>query len=160
MTLIISLISIFLDGLISLYIGYNVNNLSIFLPNFTLISIIIGYYTFKNKKLYIPYFIIISIIYDILYTDIFMYTTLIYYIIYLVMKKFSKEINVLEILGYVMIYNILNYLLYGLLYDYINLIYLIKICYSSLILNTLYIFILDLFLGRSYFKMKKGLNFN
>lgn len=141
--LIITVISIFLDGILSLYIGYLPNNLSIFLCNFTLISFLYSN-LHMNKKWFIIYLFLISILYDILYTNIFLYTSLIYFIIYLTMDKIKFKLIWSYYIFYIFLYNTLNYLLYGLIYEYISIIYLFKICYSSLIMSTLYISIISL----------------
>lgn len=141
--ILITIISLFLDGILSLYIGYLPNNLSIFLCNFTLISFL---YTnlHMNRKCFLIYLFLISILYDILYTDIFMYTSLIYFTIYLIMDKIKFKFIWSYYIFYIFLYNILNYLLYGLIYEYISVIYLLKICYSSLIMSTLYISVISL----------------
>lgn len=140
---LITIISIFLDGILSLYIGYLPNNLSIFLCNFTLMSLL---YTslHMNRKWFLIYLFLISILYDILYTDIFMYTSLIYFTMYLIMDKIKFKFIWSYYIFYIFLYNTLNYLLYGLIYEYISIIYLLKICYSSLIMSTLYISIISL----------------
>lgn len=141
--LIITSLSIFLDGITSLYIGYLPNNLSIFLCNFTLISLL---YTslHMNRKWFVIYLFLISILYDILYTDIFMYTSLIYFVMYLTFERIKFKFIWSYYIFYLFLYNTLNYLLYGLIYQYISIIYLLKICYSSLIMSTLYISIISL----------------
>lgn len=141
--LIITVISIFLDGILSLYIGYLPNNLSIFLCNFTLISLL---YTslHMNRKWFLIHLFLVSILYDILYTNIFLYTSLIYFIMYLTMNKIKFKFIWSYYIFYIFLYNTLNYLLYGLIYEYISIIYLLKICYSSLIMSTLYISIISL----------------
>ena len=59
-SLIIVIISLFLDGILSNYLPYLYTNLSIFTPLLTLISIFMIYPFFKKKER--TYFIIIFII--------------------------------------------------------------------------------------------------
>ena len=141
--LLITVISLFLDGITSLYIGYLPNNLSVFLCNFTLISVLYGGLHMKRNCCLI-YLLLVSILYDIMYTNIFLYTSLIYYIIYLLIDRINFKLIWFYYLFYILIYNVLNYLLYGLIYEYISIFYLFKICYSSLIMSTLVISIISL----------------
>lgn len=142
--LIITVTSLILDGITSLYISYFPNSLSLFICNFTLISILYSN-LILNKKIFLFNIMIASFIYDLLYTDIFLYSNLIYFLIYLIMNKFKINNVLLYFLLYIFIYNLINYLLYGLIYQYINIIYLFKIYFYSLITSFLYINILMLF---------------
>ena len=72
--IIIIIISLLLDGLLTNILPYTVNNLSIFTPMFTiLIPIIIYPFYLKKEKRYLITLIITGIVYDIFYTNLFLY---------------------------------------------------------------------------------------
>ena len=68
--IIIIITSIILDGLLTNYLPYLVNDLTLFTPMLTLVTIFIIYpfYRKKIKKYYLIVFII-GITYDLLYTN-------------------------------------------------------------------------------------------
>ena len=63
------LISTFIQGTVSNYLGYTYNNLSIFSTIYVLIAILILNPYFENKKKYFTLLIIFSLIIDITYTN-------------------------------------------------------------------------------------------
>ena len=70
-SIIIIIISLLLDGILSNYLPYLVNDLSLFTSLFTLVSIFIIYPFFKKKeKKYLITIFIIGIIYDLFYTNL------------------------------------------------------------------------------------------
>ena len=70
-SIIILISSLFLDGLLTNYLPYLVNDLSLFTPLFTVVSIFLIYpfYRKKDNKYYLTVFIT-GIIYDLLYTNL------------------------------------------------------------------------------------------
>lgn len=105
-TTIIVLISLILDGLLTNYLPYLVNNLSFFTPMFTLVSlfIIFPFYRKNPTKYYIIVFII-GLIYDLLYTNLLFFNAILFLIIAIVSKYLYRnfEINYFKLIIYVVL---------------------------------------------------------
>ena len=99
-------ISLLLDGLLTNYLPFLVNDLSFFTPLFTLISIFIIYplYRKKEKKYFISIFIL-GILYDLLYTNLLFFNAVLFvfigFIIRLIIKNF--ELSYMKIILYIVI---------------------------------------------------------
>lgn len=104
--IIIMTISLLLDGLLTNYLPFLVNDLSYFTPLFTLISIFIIYplYRKKEKKYFISIFIL-GILYDLLYTNLLFFNAVLFvfigFIIRLIIKNF--ELSYMKIILYIVI---------------------------------------------------------
>ncbi len=161
-TLII-IISIILDGILSNFLPYAVNNLSLFTPLLTLISIFIIYPFYKKcEKKYFITVIITGLIYDLLYTNLLFYNAIIFFIIALITKFISKnfEINYLNIIIQIIIIITLYETINALIIICFNLvpITLTRLLYKivhSLILNIIYGEILLLIISNLPSKYKK-----
>lgn len=116
--LIIITLSLILDGILSNIFPYTVNNLSLFTPLLTLISIYLIYPFYKKKEnKYILTIFLTGIIYDSLYTSLIFYNAIIFTIIGIISKYIYKhyEINylniIIQIILIVTIYELLNALI-------------------------------------------------
>lgn len=116
--LIIITLSLILDGILSNIFPYTVNNLSLFTPLLTLISIYLIYPFYKKKEnKYILTLFLTGIIYDLLYTNLIFYNAIIFTIIGIISKYIYKhyEINylniIIQIILIVTIYELLNALI-------------------------------------------------
>lgn len=116
--LIIITLSLILDGILSNIFPYTVNNLSLFTPLLTLISIYLIYPFYKKKEnKYILTIFLTGIIYDLLYTNLIFYSAIIFTIIGIISKYIYKhyEINylniIIQIILIVTIYELLNALI-------------------------------------------------
>lgn len=116
--LIIITLSLILDGILSNIFPYTVNNLSLFTPLLTLISIYLIYPFYKKKEnKYILTIFLTGIIYDLLYTNLIFYNAIIFTIIGIISKYIYKhyEINYLNIIIQIIIivttYELLNALI-------------------------------------------------
>lgn len=116
--LIIITLSLILDGILSNIFPYTVNNLSLFTPLLTLISIYLIYPFYKKKEnKYILTIFLTGIIYDLLYTSLIFYNAIIFTIIGIISKYIYKhyEINylniIIQIIIIVTIYELLNALI-------------------------------------------------
>lgn len=104
--IIIMIISLILDGVITNYLPFMVDNLSLFTPLFTLVSIFIIYpfYRKKEKQYYITIFIL-GLIYDLLYTNLLFFNAVIFvfigFIIRIIVKNF--EVDYIKIIIYIVI---------------------------------------------------------
>ena len=159
----IIIFSLLLDGFLTNILPYNVNNLSLFTPMFTiLLPIIIYPFYIKQERKYLVTLIITGIIYDIFYTNLLFYNSIILFIFGLIMIKLYKNIGYNYIK--VIIYSILGIILYELFNTIMILIFnlvpitLYKIIYKishSLLLNILYVSILYSLINKLPKKYKK-----
>lgn len=116
--LIIITLSLIIDGILSNIFPYTVNNLSLFTPLLTLISIYLIYPFYKKKeKKYMITLFLTGIIYDLLYTNLIFYNAITFTIIGIISKYIYKhyEINylniIIQIILIVTIYESLNALI-------------------------------------------------
>lgn len=144
--IIIILISLVLDGILTNYLPYLVNDLSLLTPLLSVVSIFMIYpfYRKKENKYYIISFIM-GIIYDLWYTNLLFFNAILFLLIALITKYIYKnfEISWLKIIiyliGIISIYEIMNA---GILLLF-NLVPITcyKVLYKishSLILNVIY----------------------
>lgn len=116
--LIIITLSLIIDGILSNIFPYTINNLSLFTPLLTLISIYLIYPFYKKKEQkYMITLFLTGIIYDLLYTNLIFYNAIIFTIIGIISKYIYKhyEINylniIIQIILIVTIYELLNALI-------------------------------------------------
>lgn len=144
--LIILIISVYLDGLLSLFLPYIPGQLSIFTPMLTIVSLLIIYplYRKKEKKYFITLFIT-GIIYDLLYTNLLFYNALVFVLFGFIIKFIYKNFDVSSIK--LIFYEILIIVAYELLISLFILIFNLvpisinEIVYKithSLLLNLIY----------------------
>jgi len=143
--MIITIISLILDGIISVY-----TNNTMFIPLFTLTSLLITYKNYERKeKIYFIFLSIIGLIYDALYTDIILLNTFVFIIIGLIIKLLNIYLshkltsNVVKLLVIIIFYRVITYIILCIL-NYINFefIILFKSIYNSIFLNIIYFFII------------------
>ncbi len=144
--IIISIISIIVDGILTNYLPYLVNDLTLFTPMFTVILTFILYpLFFKNNKNYLIYLFILGIIYDLLYTNLLFFNGFIFvflgYISIFIYKNFP--VTVFRVMFYLILIIIIyesTFALCILIFDLVpitfdRLIYKIS---HSIILNIIY----------------------
>lgn len=160
---IIIAISIILDGVLSNFLPYTVNALSLFTPMLTVVSIFIIYpfYTKKEKYYYLTA-IITGIIYNLFYTNMLFYNAVIFLILAIITKYINKnfEVNYLNIIIQTLViissYEIINaciIVVFNLVpMSFYRLFYKIS---HSLLLNIIYSEILLLILNKLPKKYKK-----
>lgn len=144
--IIIIIVSLILDGILSNFLPYLVNNLSLFTPLLTVVSIFLIYPFYrKNLKKYYLISFLTGIIYSLLYTNLLLYDAIIFFLIAYFSKYLYKmlRINYLNIIFQVIILIIVYELLNVLIITIFNLVpmNLYKIIYKishSLILNIIY----------------------
>ena len=106
LTSIILIISVLLDGVLSNYLPFLVNDLSYFTPLLTVVSIFILYplNRKKEKNFFITIFIT-GIIYDLLYTNLLFLNSLIFLLITVVSKYIYKnyETTCLKLIIYIIL---------------------------------------------------------
>ena len=161
--IIISIISILLDGILTNYLPYLGNDLSWFTPLFTLVSIFIIYpfYRKKEKKYYLTVFII-GIIYDLFYTNLLFFNAILFLIIAMISKYINKNygLSYLKLIIYTIILVTVYESLTGLIIVLFQLVPITfyKLFYKishSILINIIYVEILFLILNLIPKKFKK-----
>ena len=144
--IIIILISLILDGLLTNYLPYLVNDLSLFTPLFTLISIslLYPYYRKKEKEFFITIFIT-GFIYDLFYTNLLFINGLLFLLIGYLSKFIYRryEIDYFKLIIYITLIVVVYESSLVLIILIFNLVpvTLTKLLYKishSLILNIIY----------------------
>lgn len=143
---IISLITTCLfQGIISNYLGYTYESLSIFTTIYILINLLILKQYFENEKKFFVFLIIFGIITDITYTNTFILNACFFILVYYFSKAFHSifpynfiTINISNLLG-IFLYHILSFLfLWILKFDNYTIGMLLKILSHSIIMTLLY----------------------
>lgn len=163
LTIIILIVSIISDGVLTNFLPYLVNDLSIFTPLLTVVSIFVIYPLNRKKetKFFILIFIV-GIIYDLLYTNLLFLNGLLFVLITLISKIIYKnfETSYFKLI----LYTIIIIVIYETTYAGILLIYKIvpitfyKLIYKishTLILNVIYTEILYLIINKLPKKYKR-----
>ncbi len=161
--IIILIISILLDGILTNFLPFLVNDLSIFTPLLTVVSIFIIYpfYRKHEKKYYIILFIV-GIIYDLLYTNLLFFNGILFLVIGLISKFINKnyEVTPLRLIIYIIIIVFFYESITGLILFIFRLVpvTIYKVFYKiihSLLLNIIYSEILYLIIKLIPEKYKK-----
>lgn len=143
---IILLISIVLDGILSNFLPYLVNDLSPFTPMLTVIAIFMIYPFFRKKeKNYFITIFIVGMIYDLLYTNLVFFNGVLFLIIGFISLEIYKnfEISYLKLIIYLILIISAYEILTGIILLVFNMVpvTLYKVLYKithSLILNIIY----------------------
>lgn len=155
---ILGIIIIILDGLIVYFIPNYFNNLSYLYPMLT-ITFLVSIYGYSKK--YLKTSIILGFIYDLLYSDIFLYNTLLFLLLAKINKKLFNylQINlfnkILLLLLNIIIYDNINFIVvYFSKYNSVLFNDLIYKILHSLLLNLIILFIFN-FILKKKFKLNK-----
>lgn len=146
MIIFISMLSFFLDGILSRYIPPN----SLFLPIFTIVSLVIIYPYFNNDNFrYFKFVAIIGLLYDIAYFNTLFYNFFLFLIIGFVIGLINYLLsnnmytNILMTIICISTYRIITFLLIIIFKaNTLSFLNLIQSIYSSLILNIIYCIII------------------
>lgn len=160
---IILIISFILDGLLTNFLPYLVNDLSLFTPLLTLVSIFMIYPFYKKKETkYFNILFILGILYDLFYTNLLFFNSILFIIIGIITKYIYKnfEINYLKLIIYIILIITIYETLTGiiiLIFDLVpitleRLIYKIT---HSILLNVIYSEIIYLIIKKLPKKYKK-----
>lgn len=166
MKYMIMITSLLLDGILSNYLPFLPEGLSLFTPLLTLMSIILIYpfYKWERKQYFITIFIL-GIIYDLLYTNLFLANAIFFLSIGILINKLEKRIKLNKIS--IVFYAIFSIFVYELLIVLSIMIFnlvpitLSRVIYKithSLLLNVIYVVIIFFLLSTSNKKYKKRLN--
>ena len=106
LSIVIMIASLLLDGLLTNYLPYLVNDLSYFTPLLTLTAIFIIYplYRKKEKKFFISIFIL-GLVYDLLYTNLLFFNAVLFVFIGIIIRYIVKnfELSYIKITIYVIL---------------------------------------------------------
>ena len=150
--IILMTISLLLDGILTNFLPFLVNDLTLFTPMFTLVIIFLIYPFYKkhDNKFFITLFIL-GIIYDLFYTDLLFLNAVLFLIIGIVVKYIYKyfEVNFYKLILYTILIIIFYESLTGLILFIFNVVPVTidKVIYKithSIILNIIYIEIMYL----------------
>ncbi len=145
-SIIILIVSLLLDGILSNYLPFLVNDLSLFTPLLTLVSIFLIYPFFKKKEtLYFVIVFFLGMIYDLFYTNLLFFNTVLFLCMALITMYIYKnlEVNAPKLLIYLIIIIASYESLTGLILFIYNIVPVTipKVLYKithSLILNIIY----------------------
>lgn len=152
MLYLVTIITIILDGYITYIYPSYFNNITYLYPMLTL-SLIVS--ISSNKDAYLKYSLIIGFIYDLLYSTIFLYNTLIFLMLAKINKKILNSIResfiiriILLILN-IIIYDSISFLIvYLTKYNDVTFLSLFYKISHSLILNILSLFVISFILKK------------
>lgn len=142
MIVFVSMLSFFLDGILSRYISLN----TLFLPLFTIVSLVIIYPYFNNDNFrYFKFVAIIGLLYDIAYFNTLFYNFFLFliigFVIGLINYLLSNNLytNILMAIISITIYRIFTFFLVIIFKtNAFSFFDLIQSIYNSLILNIIY----------------------
>lgn len=145
LSIIVSILSILIQGTVSNYIGYTYENLSLFSTLYVLIALLIIQPFFENKKKYFVLLIMFGLMIDIAYSDAFFLNTSLFIVAYYVSRVFHFffpynlfTINISNLLS-VFLYHIISFLFLSILqYDYYTFGVLLKVLSHSIIMTFIY----------------------
>lgn len=145
LSIIVLILSCFVQGMISNYLGYTYLDLSIFSTIYILIALLVIKPYFENEQKYFILLIIFGLLMDIVYTNTFILNTCLFIVIYYFTKFFHfffpynyMTINISNLLS-IFIYHIITFLFLWLLrYDHYSLGMLLKILTHSIIMTLFY----------------------
>lgn len=147
---ILGLVLVFLDGLIVYTTKYNFNNISYFYPMLSLVYIVLIY---SNKQKYLQKVFILGLIYDLLYTSIFLYNSLMFLLLGKINRKIFNIIRptlinkIVVLVINIIIFDTLNFLIiYISKYNIVSFSHLVYKISHSLIFNIMSLFVLHFFI--------------
>ena len=151
------IISFLLDGIISNTVPFNLVDPSYFKTIYSLISLVIIYNYFDNKKKYLSILVILGILFDIVYTNTFILNIIVFITIYIVLSNLDYlipnniiTINIKSIIC-ISLYHILTYIILLLAnYNSYSIKLLFIILLRSLSMTIIYTTISYLIMNKIY----------
>ena len=161
-SVILLIISFLLEGLISNYLSSSFNDLNLFSTLYTLITLIVIYPYFYNKKKYYILLIIFGALMDVVYTNTFMLNIVLFIAISLIIRilNFILPENILIVnivsLCSVILYHVLSYIILTVInYNTYPISMLFEICVNSIIMTLIYTSLIYLVSKKIYEKFDK-----
>lgn len=139
------IISLLLENIMSNIFTSQIASISIFSTIYTVVSLVIIYPHFNNKKKYFITLIILGIIFDIVYTGAFLLNTCIFIVIGILISFLNNFLpenifgtNIISIAS-IIVYHLLSFIILNIFhYSSYNLLILIKIITHSFIMTIIY----------------------
>ena len=157
LAIIYIIVSFLLDGIISNLIPFSITDPSYFKTIYTVVSLVIMYNYFDNKKKYLIILIILGLLFDIVYTNTFLVNVIIFITLYIILIKIDYQIptNIITIniksIICISFYHILTYIILLLShYSSYNINFLLLIIVRSIIMTIIYTSISYLILNKMY----------
>ncbi len=151
------IISFFLDGLISNHMNFTLTNPSYFSTIYSLISLVILYNFFENKKKYLSILLALGILFDIIYSNTFILNIVIFLMIYIILSNLDylipTNIITINIKAIVCIssYHILTYIILLIAnYNNYTLELLLTVLIRSIAMTIIYTTISYLVMNKIY----------
>ena len=155
------IICLFLDYIYPFSIPSFFNKLNLFYPMFTLTYLVFLYKKISYKE-YNKLIIITGILYDLLFSYLFLFNTLAFILFNKILKKIEKYfrlniiLQIIILIMFIVLYDsILFILVYISKYNNVNINDLVYKISHSIILNILYYFWLVIIFGNKRLKLKK-----
>ena len=156
-------VSLFLDVFLSLFISSSYQNINIFFPCILIGSIPVFYIILKNKKVFLIIVLILGIVYDLLFSDVFL-VNIYYFLLYGLFILLFFNVNsvsffklvILSILG-TCFYDIFIFFIL-ILNDY-AMFNINELCYklkNTFLVNFVYVNISIIVLKSRIFSLKKS----
>lgn len=148
--IIILVVSFLLDGILSNFLPYMVNDLSLFTPMLTIVSLVVVYPFFaKRRKYYFITCFLVGLVYDFMYTNLLFYNAILFLAIGLILMLLYRYIRsswlslllfiVVVIAGYecmnaivILVFQLVPMTFYRLLYK-ISHSLLLNLCYGEIL---------------------------
>ena len=140
-------ISLLLDGFLTNILSYLPNNLSLFTPSLTLVSIFLIYPFYrKNISNYYITIFILGFIYDLFYTNLLFYNAIIFLIIGFLIRFIYKnlEISIIRNIIYLAIIITLYEFIYG---GVIFILHLVPITFNKILYKVSHTLLLNIIYG-------------
>lgn len=155
------ILSFFLDGLISNYMNFTLTNPSYFSTIYALISLVILYNFFENKKKYLSILLTLGIFFDIVYSNTFILNIVIFLLVYIILSNLDylmpTNIITINIKAIVCIssYHILTYIILLIAnYNNYTLELLLTVLIRSIAMTIIYTTISYLVMNKIYANKK------
>lgn len=142
---ILLIISFLLQGILSNFLGYTFDDVSMFSTVYVLITLLLISPYFENKRKYLLLLVIFGWLMDIVYSNTLLLNVSLFYLVY----KFSSlfyfffpenlvTVNLNSVLG-VFIYHILSFIILNLLqFDNYSFMMLVSILSGSIVMSIIY----------------------
>lgn len=139
------IISLLIQGLVSNFIGYTIDNLSIFTTVYVLINLVVLQQYFESDKKFLILVIIFGMLCDIVYSNTFILCACIFVLIFYINKFISHilpynvlMVNVFSILS-IIIYHAVTFLFLIIFrFDGYGIFVLLKVIGCSIIMSIIY----------------------
>lgn len=152
-------ISLLIQGLMSNFFGYTLDNLSIFSAVYVLINLVVIQQYFEDNKKNLIVVVIFGLLVDLVYNNTVLLSTCIFFVIYYLNKTFSLifpynlfTINIFSLVSMV-VYHVITFIFLVLLrFDSYGILILFKVIGCNIIMTIIYTSFLYLLIDFIYKK--------